>query len=132
MNNVELQTHDIKSMPVIFFDDSTGSQEVIIRDDAHILDALPFNEQEINSKDFNITGLTILKQEIIENVHAREKVVLKGLKPLSINNYINLPKQSDKTMPKRQISKLKVSQKQKKFNYNIDSEEIYKMLMDSD
>lgn len=75
-------------------------------------------------------GLTILNDEILENIHTKKKVVYKGLKPLSLNNYIHAPKLSDKPKFEKRIVKPNVSRKD--FKYYKDKEEIYKALVDSD
>lgn len=74
-------------------------------------------------------GLTIINDEILENTDTKKKVVFKGLKPLSLNNYLPAPKRCDPKIKKR-IVKPNVSRKE--FNYYKDKEEIYKALMDSD
>lgn len=74
-------------------------------------------------------GLTILNDEILENIHTKKKVVYKGLKPLSLNNYLHAPKRCDPKIKKRIV---KPNVFRKEFNYYKDKEEIYKALMDSD
>ncbi|CAH2093273.1 unnamed protein product [Euphydryas editha] len=74
-------------------------------------------------------GLTILSDEILENIHTKKKVVYKGLKPLSLNNYVHAPKLCDPKIKKRIV---KPNVFRKEFNYYKDKEEIYKALMDND
>ncbi|XP_013189980.1 uncharacterized protein LOC106134461 [Amyelois transitella] len=123
-----------------YFDDNINIDDMIIEKD---------NAKENNTENENgsnesvipiidthkikrkIPGLTIIKDERLENKDTKNKVVYKSLKPLSLNNYINAPKRNNKPKSEKLRSGTSIM-KQNVFNYYKDKEEIYKALKDTD